>query len=116
VEDRQYNNWLEEQESKLRGCMRRKNAREKEKEEALAEIEQTIENEQREAGEKIEGYCEKIEEKENSIKKIEGELEDSQPRFEMNTALLDFIILLLILLDTIHFSLISSAHFFFSFK
>jgi hypothetical protein len=33
--------------------MRRKNAREKEKEEALAAIEQTIENEQREAGEKI---------------------------------------------------------------
>jgi hypothetical protein len=30
VEDQQYNNWLEEQESKLRGCMRRKNAREKE--------------------------------------------------------------------------------------
>jgi hypothetical protein len=39
------------------------------------------------------------------MEKIEGELEDSQPRFEMNTALLDFVILLLILRDTIHFSL-----------
>jgi hypothetical protein len=44
VEDRQYHNWLEAQERKLRGCMRRKNAREKEKEGALAAIEQRIEN------------------------------------------------------------------------
>jgi hypothetical protein len=35
-------------------------AAEKEKEEALAAIEQTIEKEQREAGEKIAGYCVKI--------------------------------------------------------
>jgi hypothetical protein len=44
-------------------------AAEKEKAKALAEIERTIENEQREAGEKIARYCVKIEEKENSIKK-----------------------------------------------
>jgi hypothetical protein len=42
---------------------------------------------------------------EDKMEKIEGEREDSQPRFEMNTALLDFIILRLILRDTIHFSL-----------
>jgi broad-specificity NMP kinase len=90
-------------------------AAEKEKEEALAEIAQTIENEQREAGEKIAEYCVKIEEKENTIKKIEdkmeeivGKIEDSQPRFEMNTALLDFITLLLILRDNIHFSLMDT--------
>jgi hypothetical protein len=88
-----------------------------EKEEAIAAIEQRIENEQREAGEKIAAYCVKIEAKENTIKKIEddmekieGERENSQPKptFEMNTALLDFIIPLLILRDTIHFSLMEA--------
>ena len=85
-------------------------AAEKKREGEIVEIEQTIEREQREAGEKI-AVCRKaIEEKEEVIKKLEREMEvieneiSCQPKtmFEMNTALLDFIILLLILRDNMH--------------
>ncbi len=76
----------------------------------ISKIEQTIEREQREAGEKIAVCREAIEEKEEEIKKLACEMEEieneinSKPKtmFEMNTALLDFIILLLILRDNMH--------------
>lgn len=76
----------------------------------VAEIEQIIEREQREAGEKIAVYREAIEEKEEVIKKLACKMEKIEneisgpPKtmFEMNTALLDFIILLLILRDNMH--------------
>lgn len=88
----------------------KREAAEKKREGELAEIEQTIESGQREAGEKITVYRGAIEEKEGVIKKLEcemGVIEDEisgQPKtmFEMNTALLDFIILLLILRDNTH--------------
>lgn len=85
-------------------------AAEKKREGEIVEIEQTIEREQREAGEKIAACHKAIEEKEEVIKKLEREMEvieneiSGQPKtmFEMNTALLDFIILLLILRDNMH--------------
>lgn len=86
-------------------------ADEKKREGEIAEIEQTIEREQREAGEKISVSREAIKEKEEVIKKlacemeeIKGKIADSQskPMFEMNTTILDFIILLLILRDNMH--------------
>jgi hypothetical protein len=73
-------------------------ADEKKREDEIAEIEQTIEREQREAGEKISVSREAIKEKEEVIKKlacemeeIKGKIEDSQskPMFEMNTTILD---------------------------
>ena len=89
-------------------------ATKKKKEEEIADMEKAIERERREADEKIAEYNGKIEEK--AIKKLEGEIEeikskidDSQPKpfFEMNTFILDFIILLLILQDNMHFYLLN---------
>jgi hypothetical protein len=85
-------------------------AAEKKWEGEIAEMEQTIEREQMVAGEKIGVYNEAIGEKEEVIKKLACEMEaieieiSSQLKtmFEMNTALLDFIILLLILRDNMH--------------
>lgn len=89
---------------------KKREAAEKKKEGEVAEIEQTIEREQRDAGEKIAVCHEAIEEKEEVIKKLECEMDkiknkiNEQPKtiFEMNTALLNFIILLLILRDNMH--------------
>ena len=43
------------------------------------------------------------------MEEIVGKIEKRQPRFEMNTALFDFVILLLILRGTIHFSLMEKV-------
>jgi len=80
-------------------------------EKELVELEKINEEKEKETHEKVAGYTAEIKEKEKEIERLGSEMEgikkriedsEPEPMYEMNTALMCFIIALLVLRDNIH--------------